>query len=146
MSFNPELPEHEAGLTIFMARDYHYDLFLSQRRGEKVLIARRRIDDIDLEEKVIPIADEEVTIKVAGDPWQYTFSYYDGEDFKELVTMKNWFITIHTGILYRFTGMFLGLYAVGEGQEASFDYFKYQPVPTIWSDSRLLSFGRRLNS
>jgi len=144
LSFEPTSENHEAGLTVFMARDYHYDVFLTRRKGERVLVARRRIDDINLEEKVVPVTDEEVIVKVAGDPWQYTFSYHDGEDFQKLATMKNWFITIHTvGEYYTgFTGMYLGLYAVGEAKEAAFDFFKYQSIPTDMKRFKIAKFWK----
>ncbi len=146
LSFQPQSADHEAGLTVFMARDYHYDLFLSQRSGKKVLIVRRKIDDINLEEKVIPVKGEEVILKVNGDPWQYTFSYFDGKKFQELATMKNWFITIHTvGEYYTgFTGMYLGLFAVGEGREAAFDYFKYQAIPTDMKRYKIAKFWKEI--
>ena len=144
LKFEPEAENQEAGLTVFMARDYHYDLFLTQRDGQKVLVARRKIDDINLEEKVVPVNTEEITLKVSGDPWQYTFSFENDNDFQELVTMKNWFITIHTvGEYYTgFTGMFLGLFAVGEDTQAEFERFSYREIPTDMKKFRIAKFWK----
>ena len=138
--FNPDPSVVRVG------EDYHYDLFLTERDGRKVLVARRKIDDISLEEKVVPVNAETVTLKVSGDPWKYTFSYKKDDEYQELVTMKNWFITIHTvGEYYTgFTGMFLGLFAVGEDTEAEFDRFSYCEIPSDMKRFRIAKFWKEI--
>lgn len=144
--FEPEKEEHEAGITLFMARNYHYDLFITRRNNRKVLVARRRIDDIDLEEKVIPAETGQLTLKVTGNPWQYTFYAGQEDDFMKIASMNNWFITIHTvGEYYTgFTGMFLGLFAVGHGQQAYFDRFHYEQLPVDMKSYRIAKFEKEI--
>lgn len=146
LSFSPGSENHEAGITAFMARDYHYDFFVTKRKDKKVVVVRRKIDDINFEEITVPVKNQSISLKISGDPWQYKFSFQDGDTLKELITLKNWFITIHTvGEYYTgFTGMYLGLFVIGYGNHAEFDYFSYREIPNDLKKFRIAKFWKEI--
>jgi len=117
----------ESGLTVFMAEKYHYDLFVSSRKGKKHLVARRVIDDIIMEQSSVDISDmRTVDIQIDSNPWAYLMYYTDKNGNRtKIAHMQSKFISIQGA--GGFTGMYLGIYATSPRNNFTsyFDDFIY---------------------
>ncbi len=132
LEFEPKSKGEEAGITVFMDRNFHYDLFVSIRNRKKVVVARRRAMDINFEENLCEISGKQVELIVLGYPKGYIFYVKEpGKEKIKLADMNSKFISIHNAGKYysSFTGMYLGMYATGNGAKvknpAFFDYFRF---------------------
>lgn len=132
LDFIPKAENEEAGITIFMDRNFHYDLFKTIRKGKPVIVARRRAIDLYFEEAVYEIGNKPVELIVEAFPKGYTFYVKEsGKEAIKLTKMNSKFISIHNAGQYysSFTGMYLAMYATGNGKKvqnpAFFDFFKY---------------------
>ncbi len=122
----------EAGLTVFMSKDSHYDLAVRKRDGKLSLVLKYKLSRLEHTEKEIPLKSSVVYLLVGGTKDAYTFSYYT-EDYKvygpPLGTIDTTFLSSETA--GGFTGVYLALYAqtAGEpGGHADFDWFDYYPI------------------
>lgn len=121
--FEPE-GEQEAGLSIIGDNSHHMDFFVTKRDGKKVVIVRKKIDDIEVESKYMEVEDE-VTLMITGDKKNYHF--YLKEKDEKLIKIDSTAIA-HLAtecISSAFTGTVGGMYVVGENT-ASFQYYLYQ--------------------
>lgn len=119
----------EAGLTIFMNNYHHYDAALMQKDGKRKLILRRQIGTLWKIEKEIDYPKDTVEIMLQSDLEQYVFFYREpGGQWKELGGGETIYLTTEAG--GAFTGNYVGLYSVGNGQKcvtpAVFKNFCYQ--------------------
>lgn len=137
LEFEPKTEKEEAGITVFMDRNFHYDLFVTIRDGKKVVVARRKALDLNFEESIHEITGNQVELFVSGYPKGYTFYVKEpGKEKIQLANMNSKFISIHNAGDYysSFTGMFLGMYTTGNGAQvekpAFFDYFTYTNLET----------------
>ncbi|MCD7859750.1 MAG: glycoside hydrolase family 43 protein [Firmicutes bacterium] len=103
----------EAGLSVYMMPDQHYDLAL---RGE-TLLRRLRLGDAVME-TVVPIAGSEAVLSVEITPMAYRFSAVVGEKHYDLGTAAAKFLS--SEVAGNFTGVMLALYAEGVGERAVF--------------------------
>jgi alpha-N-arabinofuranosidase len=126
ISYNPKTEKNEGGLTVFMSHNYHYDLFISIRNGRKSLIARRIINDIKWEEKVIELPqNDKITLEIEGNPWAYMFYIHDEKGNKtKIAHMQSDHISIKGA--GGFTGMYLGFYATQPDAILKIDETEYQ--------------------
>lgn len=131
MTFEPTSENEEAGITVFMNGFAHYDFFISLRNKKKTLVARRVIDDMKYEQSSIHIKDLEITLLIETNPWAYEFFIINKNHTKTKVAhMQSQFISLK--MTSGFTGMFLGLYATGNGKttvnKAYFDESNYKEI------------------
>lgn len=122
-------PADEAGLTVYMDEQHHYDLYVKQLAGNKQsLILRYRLGELTHIEKEVPLPPSKVQLRVKGDKELYTFEYAtDGKNFRELGKINTRYVSTETA--GGFTGIMLGMYAA-TGSEGSkgygeFEYFEY---------------------
>lgn len=122
-------PADEAGLTVYMDEQHHYDLYVKQLAGNKQsLILRYRLGELTHIEKEVPLPPSKVQLRVKGDNELYTFEYAtDGKRFRELGKINTRYVSTETA--GGFTGIMLGMYAA-TGSEGSkgygeFEYFEY---------------------
>lgn len=119
----------EAGLTVFMDEQYHYDLFLTNINNKYFVTLKYKLGKIDHIEKKYEVSNPKVILKVKGEPLNYTFSFKEDGGSEEIMlgTVETKFLS--SEVAGGFTGVYLGLYSTGNGKKASsnavFDWFDY---------------------
>ncbi len=135
-TFNPTKPNEEAGVTMFLNFQQHYDFAVTIRNNTRTLIIRKTIGDIVAEQVAIPIKQQSIYLKIKGDKDYYTFSYSpDGEKF--IIAGKGNPQFLGPEISSAWTGVYIALYATGNGAKnrnvARFDFFNYEPLASPFS-------------
>ena len=121
LNFAPAEGE-EAGLSIYMNNQHHYDIALTKLDGEQCLIIRRQIGKLKAMEAKIPYNGNEVVLKLNGSREEYALSYSkDGEEFTKLGCGESQYLSTEVGGC--FTGNMIALYASGNGKEATQDTY-----------------------
>lgn len=119
----------EAGLTVFMEKDSHYDIFIRQGADkQQAVVLRYQLGSLTHIEKEISIPQSSVQLRVKGSNEIYSFEYStDGKNFRELGSMNTRYLSTETA--GGFTGVILGMYAVSGSTSskgyAEFEYFEY---------------------
>ena len=117
----------EAGLTVFMTNDFHYDIAVQKRDGKPWLILKYKMSRMEHTAKEIPLESAVVYLKAQGNKDVYSFLYStDGVKYEPLGEMDAAFLSSETA--GGFTGVYLALYAQGQqnnGGYADFDWFEY---------------------
>lgn len=120
----------ETGLTVYMFKPAHYDLFVKQQEdGKQAVVLRYRLGAMTHIEKEVILPQGKVQLRVKGDKDIYSFEYAtDGKNFKEMGRMNACYISTETP--GGFTEITLGLYAAsgstGSEAYADFEYFDYE--------------------
>ncbi len=119
-----------AGLTVYMANDYHYDIAVERRAGKAVLTLKFRLASLRHVEREIPLDADAIYLRAEGSPDAYSFAYSaDGKQFVPLGHAETRFLSSETA--GGFTGVYLGLFAessIDNGSVADFDFFEYESV------------------
>lgn len=120
----------EAGITVFMDHQSHYDLFLRQKNNSKQqLVLRYILGELNHEKVITELSNEEVIyLNVGGSNDYYDFSYsLDGKEYNFIDKMDVRYLSSETA--GGFTGIMLGMFAVsdehkskGFGKFYEFDY------------------------
>lgn len=117
----------EAGLTVYMRANGHYDIYVTKSNGKRVLRVRCQLGDITHIEKEIEVTDKPVQLYVTGSPDYYEFSYsQSNKSATSLARVDTKFISTET--MGGFTGVYLGLFAISATSKpviADFDWFDY---------------------
>ena len=121
--------DDEAGLTVYMTHEYHYDLYLKQLSANKqAVVLSYRLGRLKHIEKEVEIPSGIVSLRVDTRSDDYTFYYsIDGNKFHELGKMDTRFISSETA--GGFTGVYFGLFAQGEANTtggADFEWLDYR--------------------
>jgi len=124
LSFSPDKSNEEAGLTVIMNEKYHFEIV--KNKGKLTL--RYQLGVISHIEKVIDFNGKTVYLRIEGTPEFYYFSFSkDNINFQPLGKANTNLISTETA--GGFTGIYLGLFASGNGQMnktlAEFDWFDY---------------------
>lgn len=133
LDFVPARDGEEAGLVVRATDVHHYDLVLTRQDGQLVVLARTVVKG---EVKLLgsqPVAPGPLVLSVAADAKEYRFMVQEAG--KEAVQLgKAGTRDLSTEVAGGFTGVFLGMYATGNGEwstaPADFDWFDYQPAGT----------------
>jgi len=138
LEFNPKEDGEEAGITTFLGgafkdkseSGYHYEAAISRIDGKKCIIFRRHIGTLYKIENMVSIPDGAVTLVITTSPREFVFSYStDSNPRQEIGRGEAHLLSTEAG--GTFTGLFIGLYATGNGNicntPAYFDYFNYKP-------------------
>lgn len=143
--FEPQAEGQEAGLSALMNDRHRIEIAVSHDKGVRVVLARRTIGSLTVvvaQQELPPTGPVELSIaaktqRVEGarpgwgaEPlYHLCFRIGDGEP-QCLATAEMRYIA--TEVAGGFTGVYLGLYATGNGQDcqtpADFDWFRYEPV------------------
>ena len=75
LDFTPSNEAEEAGITVFQRHDFHYDLLIAKRNGQRVLVLRKSVGDIVVEAAQTPVPPGVATIRVTGNDRRYKFEY-----------------------------------------------------------------------
>lgn len=125
----------EAGLSVFMNGDSHYDLALvNGADGRMRVTLRYRLGALThmAAEILLPKRPGDIRLRVEGSARQYAFSYAMGNGgFKPVGKMDTRYLSTETA--GGFTGVILGLYATASEETtrgyADFRYFEYGSDP-----------------
>ncbi|MBE3564095.1 MAG: glycoside hydrolase family 43 protein [Thermogemmatispora sp.] len=145
LEFASQIEGHEAGLTVWMNREHHYEIAVLCQEGEHWVIVRRRIGSlaaIVARERVeagpitLGIRAIQPTQPAFGAVSLYLFSYTQGEaGRRELAQGEARYLT--SEVAGGFTGVYFALYATTNGRSgtavADFDWVEYQPAPDFAS-------------
>lgn len=117
----------EAGITVYMDGGSHYDLAVrSLGDGRQEAVCTLRLQAVTHSFEPIALrAGERVVLRVEGEPDMYSFSISTdgGRSFIPAGRANARYLSTETA--GGFTGMTIGLFAVGEGAEATFTDFTY---------------------
>ena len=119
-SFEPTRDGEEAGITIFMNEQFHYDLFKAKQNDQQVIVLRKQIGDIQHIEKVIAVSTVEGTIFIEATPEKYTW-FYQENGGKRIELGSGEARLLAKEIAGGFTGVYIGMYATGNGRPAESD-------------------------
>ena len=128
LDFAPLADGEEAGLTVWMNPQHHYDLFVTREDGRRVIQVRRRIGSLAAVVVVEPLGDGPVVLRLRADRDRYTFGYTaTGVDRPQLAAGETRYLS--TEVAGGFTGVYIAMYASGNGQASTgpafFDWFEY---------------------
>jgi alpha-N-arabinofuranosidase len=131
MSFAPDLERQEAGLTVLMNEEHHYEIALTVRSGQRGVLLRKRIGDLVAEVAFRPYDGSSVIFEIEADHEQYTFSY--GTRLDSLAPLGKGLVRyLSQHVADGFTGVYLAMYATGNGQPcaapADYAWFDYEPL------------------
>ena len=106
----------QAGLTVFMKEDGHYDLLYD---GENILLTYRLGRILHTAAKVKYPDSKGIRLKIVGNKDCYTFYYAEinTDDWHQLDAVDTRFISTET--IGGFTGVILALHAKGDGQNSA---------------------------
>lgn len=120
----------EAGLTIFMEFDSHYDLFLQQNDDNtQSVVLRYKLGEMEHIEKVVSLTKKaDIELNIKSDFSYYYFGYTVDGVYHEIGKMNTRYLSSETA--GGFTGVIIGLYAVSASEKsnafADFKYLKYK--------------------
>ncbi|BCN31089.1 glycoside hydrolase family 43 protein [Anaeromicropila herbilytica] len=119
----------EAGLSIFLNCDHHYEIALTMVEDDKKIIFRRKIGSLWKVENSIPFSGDEVIFEMTATPNVYHFAYID-DTGNPVPVGQGEVHYLSTEVGGKFTGNYIVLYATGHGKKctnpAYFDWFDYQ--------------------
>ncbi|MFS0858450.1 MULTISPECIES: family 43 glycosylhydrolase [Paenibacillus] len=123
ISVDVRLTNGEAGITIYMDEQHHYDLAIRKEQSEYKVIERLNIGDIKSVENELELgSDHHATLVIQASHERYSFLIHaDGKDIL-LGTAQTKYLS--SEVAGGFTGVLIGLYASGEGSVAEFAKFK----------------------
>jgi alpha-N-arabinofuranosidase len=131
LEFAPSRAGEEAGLTVFMNEEHHYDLFVTCRDGCNAVVLRKRIGDVVETTGTLDMQAPDCVLAVEADADHYTFlAGPDEERLAPVGTGRTRYLS--TNVAGGFTGVYFGVYATGTGAPcgAPVDYhwFEYCPA------------------
>ena len=128
LNFQRAVVGDEAGMTVFMNNNFHYDFCVSRLNNRTRLILKFRLGAMSHVEKDLLLDSEPVSLRITGTPDYYYFAYSsDNKTFKPIGRMDTRLLSTETA--GGFTGIFLGLYATAIKEYstllADFNWFDY---------------------
>ena len=129
LEFAPQNKNEEAGLTLLMTNEHHYDFFVANRGGQRVLVLKYNLELIQQKAAEIPLAPDAVQLRITGTKELYHFSFsQNGEEFREVAKVNTRYLG--TEVTSGYNGVVIGVYATGNGKPcdvpADFDWFDYE--------------------
>lgn len=127
--FEAQNEREEAGTSVFQASNYHYDLFLSRRQGQRAIVLRKCVGDIAHEAAVTLAPPGAIRFRVCADANLYSFFYAptDGEWISVGSALTQ---LLGAEIIGNWSGVLIGIYSSGNGKKcerpADFGWFEMQ--------------------
>ncbi len=110
----------EGGITVYMCENEHYDIALQERDGDFEAVLRLNIGNIRHTEKTVKISGNSARLIIRSDSQTYRFYLSaDGEETYMGYGMSKYLSSEVSG---GFTGVVLGLYAVGQNKAEFKDF------------------------
>lgn len=119
----------EAGITVLMNNESHYDLLVKQKSKEKrYLVLRYKLGNLSHTVVEVEIPQKAIRLQVTGDPVDYSFGYsLSNGEYKSIGKINARYISSETA--GGFTGVYIGLFVSSENVKsaayADFDNFEY---------------------
>jgi xylan 1,4-beta-xylosidase len=128
LEFHPVLEGEEAGITVIMNEQFHYEIALTLLNGRRVVILRKRVGSIVKIENEIEFIGESIIFEIKAEPKNYIFSFYN-ENSEKVTLGTGECSLLSSEVAGGFTGVYFGLYASGNGKSPKstsyFDWFDY---------------------
>ncbi len=127
LEFSPKGEHEEAGM-ILLNNGSHFDIMIRKSGNRRVLVVQLQFGQTRYASEEIPLKPGPVDLRITGEKSTFTFSYAQDEGaFREIETVDAKFIATET--VGWFTGVYVGLYATGNGMAskavADYDWFDY---------------------
>ncbi len=116
-----QIDRGEAGITVYMDECQHYDAAIRKSSSGYEAVLKLNIGDIKHTQAVIPVSCDKVKIIVEADSQQYSFFIEDNDTKILLGSASSKYLS--SEVANGFTGVILGLYAVGSHNRAEFTDF-----------------------
>ncbi|MNW32544.1 Beta-xylosidase [compost metagenome] len=129
MEFEPLHDGEEAGLTVYMNERFHYDLAVKMTNRRKVVVFRKTVGSLKVEESR-DCPEGPIVLQIQAFPEKFVASIRAPQS--ETIEV-GWGEThlLSTEVAGGFTGVFVAMYATsetGQSAPASFDWFDYEPI------------------
>lgn len=126
MHFEPTNENEEAGLSL-VNESQHFDLITKRKGKAQVVYAQFTFGSVIYKSEEITLKNGAVDLKIEGKGSRFYFYYAQGGEFNEIDSVDARYLS--TELVGGFTGVYVGLYATGNGKQSSetaiFDYFDY---------------------
>jgi len=128
LDFGPQSAHEEAGLTVLMNHRHHYEVFVTRQGDERRVRVRRRIGSLVGIVADVPAPAGNLVLSISADSSAYAFAVEDGAgNRQQLAEGETCYLS--TEVAGGFTGVYIGMYATGNGTRAGaaadFDWFQY---------------------
>jgi xylan 1,4-beta-xylosidase len=139
IAFNPRQANEEAGLAIRGNEKNRFEIGVGLYLGERVVVYRAvRNGKAYHEVRFAAPGTDDIILSLAAQPLEYTFSYQLAGGMEQIVTSADRPAGVarpqelSSERIGGFTGVYLGMYATGNGEPCSvpadFDWFDYTPL------------------
>ncbi|NOU79061.1 family 43 glycosylhydrolase [Paenibacillus sp. LMG 31459] len=124
---NITLTGGEAGITLYMDENHHYDLAIRKEESGYRVVERLNIGDVkSIQHEVDLGSDNQATLLIKSGKEQYSFFISSEHGEIPLGTAQTRYLS--SEVAGGFTGVLIGLYACGEDASAEFTEFKCEYV------------------
>ncbi|MFY0687205.1 MAG: glycoside hydrolase family 43 protein [Cyclobacteriaceae bacterium] len=127
IQFDPKNENEEAGL-ILENNNSHFDIMISTKNEQRYLVVKLQFGQTTFMSDEFALEPGPVDLKVESTGPEYTFSFRQGNnDYQQVQKADAKFLSTET--VGWFTGVYVGLYATGNGTtskaDAVYDWFEY---------------------
>lgn len=127
LNFDPKNENEEAGM-ILLNNGSHFDIIVSSKNGERYLVVKLQFGQTVYRSVEIALVPGFVDLKIENNGLEFIFSYsQNGDEFNIVERADVRFLSTET--VGWFTGVYIGLYATGNGKEseadATYEWFEY---------------------
>jgi xylan 1,4-beta-xylosidase len=128
MEFDPKNNNEEAGM-VLVNNGSHFDILVFTKNRKRYLAVKLQFGRTIYQSKEIELAPGYVDLKIEGTGPEFIFSYsQNNKEFSTVEIADSRFLSTQT--VGWFTGLYVGLYATGNGKPAIapavFDWFEYK--------------------
>lgn len=121
---NVTLGKGEAGISIYMDENHHYDLAIRSTDSGVETVVKLNVGDIKHIQKAVPVDGNSAKLRIRSDNFNYYF--YLGDEY--LCQAQTRYVS--TEVASGFTGVVIGLYAISQSGDISrFDDFSIEYTP-----------------
>lgn len=130
LEFDPENDNEQAGM-ILENNGTHFDILLEKKNEKRMIKVQLMFGRTVYHSKEFELKPGPVQLRITGKKQTFIFSYAQGTDrFTEIETVDSKFLATET--VGFFTGVYIGLYATGNGKaalaNADYNWFEYAEV------------------
>ncbi len=112
------------GVTVYSCEKEHYDVFLRENNGKYEAVLKLNIGGIRHEQAVAPVSGNRVTFVINASSVYYDFFVIDNG--KEIHLDGGFSKYLSSEVSEGFTGVMLGLFAIGNNNKVCFDNFRLE--------------------
>ncbi len=126
LDFDPKNENEQAGLTL-LNNGQHFDLLVKKSGKNRIVFVELKFGSITYRSKEFILKPGPVNLRVTGETETFSFSFSQGGEYMPVEKVDSRYLSTET--VGWFTGVYVGLYATGKGEEckelAKYDYFEY---------------------